>query len=68
MKRFFKVLVARAKADWYCIRYFPKYCLMVRSLKPAGCIMYRTVKVEVGSGSVLKGTWKTEKVFYEEDV
>ena len=68
MKRIFKVFMAHVRANLYVVTHFPKYCVLVNSIKPKGSIMFRTMSIEVGSGSMLKGTWKTEKVFYMEDV
>lgn len=68
MRRIFKVLMAHIRANLYVVMHFPKYCVLVNSIKPKGCIMFRTTSIEVGRGNMLKGTWKTEKVFYMEDV
>lgn len=61
------MFAAHVRANLYCLAHVGKYCIMVNSVKPRGRIMFRTTSIEAGSGSMLKGTWKTERVFYKED-
>ena len=65
MKRILKVLWAHIRANVFCLCSFPpRFCVFTRCIKAPGYIFSKTTDIEVGTGSIFKGTWKTERVFY----
>jgi len=60
MKRFLTVCGANIRAHVWCL-FHPTHCIIARYEKS------KTVSIEVGSGSLLCGTWETKKVFYKND-
>lgn len=63
MKNLFRIFLARVKANVWCLLHLGD-CIMERSEKKPGRLLSSTTLVCVGQGSILKGTWKTAKVFY----
>ena len=59
-----KVLWAQVKANAWCLVH-PWSHVMTRSYLKPGRWLYEIVEVSVGKGSILDGSWKTSRTFYE---
>ncbi len=60
LKRIFRVLWAHIRANAWCLVHLD-YMIFTKKIKN------RTVRIESGKGSILEGTWKTKKIFYNEE-
>jgi hypothetical protein len=63
MKRIFRVFIAEVRANVWCLFHLGQ-CILKTTTKESG-YWAKTERLEVGTGSILKGTWKTVRVFYE---
>ena len=57
------VFIAHIRANVWCLFHFG-HCILTCQTKARG-YWPQTDSIEVGKGSILNGTWKTVKVFYQ---
>lgn len=65
-----KVFWAHVRANAWCLFHFGN-CIYVEKDQVFGCVggnRWVTTRIEAGKGSILNGTWKTSKVFYQREV
>jgi len=62
LKRLVRVFIAHVRANVWCL-FHSGCCILTLGTKAPGC-WSQTYRIEVGTGSILNGTWKTARVFY----
>lgn len=58
-----KLLWAHIRANAWCMMHLGN-CIVVEKVRPAGSFFRKTTLIYAGTGSINKGTWVTNKVFY----
>jgi hypothetical protein len=61
-----RVFMGHVKANIWCLLHFG-HCILTHTTKARGSWWSQTHLIEVGTGSILKRTWKTARVFYSRD-
>ena len=62
MSALVRVFIAHVMANVWCLFHFG-HCILIHQTTAPGC-WPQTDRIEVGTGSIINGTWKTAKVFY----